>query len=97
MDLVYLTRQRPADVLIMHRDDIEGVYFLVTQSKTGQRLRILMRSKAGENSLAKLGRKIGERNSGHPSKYLLIVRHGKRMTKRMLRLRWDKATEKGRQ
>ena len=95
--LGYLTGQRPADVLIMRSDDTEGDYFLVTQGKTGQKLRILMRTDAGENSLGRLVREIGERNVGHPSKYLLINRHGKRMTKGMLRLRWDKAREKAQQ
>lgn len=97
MDLGYLTGQRPADVLIMRSDDTEGDYFLVTQGKTGQKLRILMRTDAGENSLGRLVREIGERNAGHPSKYLLINQHGKRMTKGMLRLRWDKAREKAQQ
>lgn len=97
MDLAYLTGQRPADVIIMRSDDIEGDYFLVTQGKTGQKLRILMRTESGENSLGKLVREITERNAKHPSKYLLINKHGKRMTKGMLRLRWDKAREKARQ
>lgn len=97
MDLGYLTGQRPADVLIMRSDDTEGDYFLVTQGKTGQKLRILMRTDSGENSLGRLVREIGERNAGHPSKYLLINKHGKRMTKGMLRLRWDKAREKAQQ
>jgi len=56
-----------------------------------------MRTDAGENSLGRLVREIGERNVGHPSKYLLINRHGKRMTKGMLRLRWDKAREQAQQ
>src|SRR5690606_32307118 len=55
-----LTGQRPADVLIMRSDDTEGDYFLVTQGKTGQKLRILMRTEAGENSLGRLVREIGE-------------------------------------
>ena len=97
MDLGYLTGQRPADVLIMRSDDTEGDYFLVTQGKTGQKLRILMRTAAGENSLGRLVREISERNVGHSSKFLLINRHGKRMTKGMLRLRWDKAREKAKQ
>ena len=94
MDLAYLTGQRPADVIIMRSDDTEGDYFMVTQGKTGQKLRILMRTEAGENSLGKLVREITERNVRHPSKYLLINKYGKRMTKGMLRLRWDKAREK---
>lgn len=94
MDLGYLTGQRPADVIAMRSDDVEGNYFLVTQGKTKQKLRILMRTEAGENSLGKLVREISERNAHHLSKYLLINRHGKRMTKGMLRLRWDRAREK---
>lgn len=97
MDLAYLTGQRPADVIIMRSDDTEGDYFLVTQGKTGQKLRILMRTESGENSLGKLVREITERNAHHPSKYLLINQYGKRMTKGMLRLRWDKAREKAQQ
>lgn len=56
MDLGYLTGQRPADVIIMRSDDTVGDYFLVTQGKTGQKLRILMRNESGENSLGKLVR-----------------------------------------
>ena len=94
MDLAYLTGQRPADVIVMRIDDVEGDYLLVTQGKTQQKLRILMSTKEAENSLGKLIREITERNACHPSKYLLINKHGKRMTKGMLRLRWDKAREK---
>lgn len=97
MDLAYLTGQRPADVIVMRSDDIDGDYFLVTQGKTGQKLRILMQTDAGENSLGKLVREITERNAHHSSKYLLINKYGKRMTKGMLRLRWDKAREQAQQ
>ncbi len=92
MDLGYLTGQRPADVIIMRR----RATVLATQGKTGLKLRILMRTDAGENSLGKLIREISERNAHHSSKYLFINKHGKRMTKGMLRLRWDKAREKAR-
>lgn len=81
----------------MRIDDVEGDYLLVTQGKTQQKLRILMGTKEAENSLGKLIREITERNACHPSKYLLINKHGKRMTKGMLRLRWDKAREKARE
>lgn len=57
----------------------------------------MLKTEAGENSLGKLIREITERNAHHPSKYLLISKHGKRMTKGMLRLRWDKAREKAQQ
>lgn len=97
MDLAYLTGQRPADVILMRSDDREGDYFMVIQGKTKQKLRIMLKTEAGENSLGKLIREISERNAHHPSKYLLINKHGKRMTKGMLRLRWDKAREKAQQ
>lgn len=45
----------------------------------------------------KLIREITKRNAHHPSKYLLINKHGKRMTKGILRLRWDKARDKAQQ
>lgn len=48
-----------------------------------------MRTEAGENSLGKLVREITERDVRPHSKYLLINKHGKRMTKGVLRLRWD--------
>ncbi len=56
MDPDYLTGQRPADVLIMCSDDTKGDYCLVTQGKTGQKLRILMRTDAWENSLGRLAK-----------------------------------------
>lgn len=34
MDLAYLTGQRPADVLAMHKDDIRDGYLVVEQNKT---------------------------------------------------------------
>jgi integrase len=40
MDLAYLTGQRPADVLKMTISDIRDGYLMVTQSKTGKKLRI---------------------------------------------------------
>ena len=97
MDLGYLTGQRPADVILMRSDDRDGDYFMVIQGKTKQKLRILLTTELGENSLGRLIREITERNAHHPSKYLLISKHGKRMTKGMLRLRWDKAREKAQQ
>ena len=97
MDLGYPTGQRPADVILMRSDDREGDYFMVIQGKTKQKLRILLTAESVENSLGRLSREITERNAHHPSKYLLISKHGKRMTKGMLRLRWDKAREKAQQ
>ncbi|WP_346659488.1 tyrosine-type recombinase/integrase [Pseudomonas sp. RIT-PI-AD] len=92
MDLAYLTGQRPADVLLMRRDDIEGDYLLVQQSKTSQKLRIMMRNEDGAlNSLGRLVEMIGRRTAEYASQYLLISKHGKRLTATMLRHRWDDA------
>lgn len=94
MDLAYLTGQRPADVLIMRKDDIEGGYLMVQQNKTHKKLRIQMTANGSANSLGTLIAKIGERNSRHLSSYLIVSERGKRMTAKMLRDRWDKAREK---
>ena len=94
MDLAYLTGQRPADVLMMRRDDVEGDYLLVQQNKTQQRIRIFMVNDDGrENSLGALIRVISERNAEHSSSYLIVSKHGKRMTAAILRKRWDEARE----
>ena len=78
----------------MRKDDVEGNYLLVQQNKTQQRLRILMVSEDGaQNSLGVLIRQISERNDQHLSNYLILSRHGKRMTATMLRKRWDEARE----
>ncbi|MBV4540117.1 hypothetical protein HU738_003565 [Pseudomonas sp. RW4S2] len=42
MDLAYLTGQRPADVLVMRRDDIEDKALGVKQKKTHKKLRIML-------------------------------------------------------
>ncbi|WP_040263758.1 tyrosine-type recombinase/integrase [Pseudomonas massiliensis] len=95
MDLAYLTGQRPADVLLMRRDDIEGDYLLVQQNKTSQKLRIMMRHEDGSlNSLGRLVEMIDKRTAEHASQYLLISKHGKRLTAPMLRRRWDDARAK---
>jgi integrase len=47
MDLALLTAQRPADVLKMNRDDIADGALLVTQNKTGKKLRIAIVSATG--------------------------------------------------
>jgi hypothetical protein len=73
MDLTYLTGQRPADVLVMRKDDAEGGYFGVQQNKTHKKLRIQMTTDGKANSL---GRRIAEiteiteRNARHVSNYL---------------------------
>jgi hypothetical protein len=94
MDLAYLTGQRPADVLVMRKDDIEGGYLMVQQNKTHKKLRIQMTASGSENSLGMLIAKIAERNAQHVSSYLIVSARGKRMTAKMLRDRWDTAREK---
>jgi integrase len=94
MDLAYLTGQRPADVLVMRKDDIEGGYLMVQQNKTHKKLRIQMTASGSENSLGMLIAKIAERNVQHVSSYLIVSARGKRMTAKMLRDRWDTAREK---
>lgn len=79
---------------MMRRDDVEGDYLLVQQNKTQQRIRIFMvNDDRRENSLGALIRVISERNAQHSSSYLIVSKHGKRMTAAMLRKRWDEARE----
>lgn len=93
MDLAYLTGQRPADVLVMRRDDIEGNALGVKQKKTNKKLRIMLEVDGVESGLGSLIRKILERNTPHGSPYLLLTDSGKRVSAAMLRHRWDDARE----
>lgn len=93
MDLAYLTGQRPADVLMMRKDDVEGGYLMVQQNKTGKRLRIRVNSDGQVNSLGKLLSQIAERNSKFVTSYFIVSKTGRRMTATMLRKRWDEARE----
>lgn len=93
MDLAYLTGQRPADVLVMRRDDIEGKALDVKQKKTHKKLRIMLEVDGVESSLGVLIRKILQRNASHSSPYLLLTDNGRRVTAPMLRHRWDDARE----
>ncbi|WP_288854984.1 hypothetical protein [uncultured Pseudomonas sp.] len=52
-------------------------------------LKILMGTKEEKNSLGRLVREVSERNAAPASKYLLVKKLGKRMTKGTLRLRVD--------
>ena len=96
MDLAYLTGQRPADVLVMRKDDAEGGFLGVQQNKTHKKLRIQMTTGGEANSLGRLIAEISQRNARQVSNYLIVSRHGKRMTATMLRKRWDAAREKAR-
>lgn len=96
MDLAYLTGQRPADVLMMRKDDVEGGFLMVQQNKTGKRLRIRVNSDGQVNSLGKLLSQIAERNARLVTSYLTVSKTGRRMTATMLRKRWDEARESAR-
>jgi len=96
MDLAYLTGQRPADVLMMRKDDVEGGYLLVQQNKTGKRLRIRVNSDGEANSLGKLLHQIAESNSKLVTSYLIVSKTGRRMSATMLRKRWDEARKSAR-
>lgn len=91
MDLAYLTGQRPADVLVMRRDDIEGGFLVVQQNKTHKKLRIMLSVDGVDNSLGKLIKQMAARNQEHSSSYLIVSERGKRMSAPMLRNRWDEA------
>ncbi len=94
MDLAYLTGQRPADVLVMRRDDIEGVALGVKQQKTHKKLRILLEIEEVATGLGVLVNSILALNERHSSPYLILTETGKRVTAAMLRHRWDDAREK---
>lgn len=93
MDLAYLTGQRPADVLVMRRDDIEGDYLVVQQNKTQKKLRIMLSVDGIANSLGTLINQMDVRNLQHSSSYLIVSDRGKRMSASMLRNRWDDARD----
>ena len=96
MDLAYLTGQRPADVLAMRQDDIDGDFLLVKQGKTGKRLRILLKMDGQLNSLGLLIERMIERNKKHISLHFILNQYGKRVSQEMLRNRWDDARETAR-
>ncbi|KPM66112.1 tyrosine-type recombinase/integrase [Pseudomonas monteilii] len=96
MDLAYLTGQRPADVLSMRKDDMEGIYLLVSQGKTGKRLRIMLQTNGVNNSLGTLLDRIIRRNSEHLSPFFILNSNGKRLSWEMLRNRWQDARESAR-
>jgi integrase len=86
LDLVYLTGQRPADVLAMKRGDIRDGLLHVRQSKTDAALRIRV---VGE--LAAVIARCLARPARISSLYLLATDDGARMTSSTLRSRFDKA------
>ncbi|PSS51646.1 tyrosine-type recombinase/integrase [Pseudomonas sp. BBP2017] len=93
MDLAYLTGQRPADVLVMRKDDIENNALGVTQKKTHKKLRIMLEVDGAVSGLGVLIGEILKRNEAHTSPYLILTDGGLRVTASMLRRRWDDARE----
>lgn len=82
MDLAYLTGQRPSDALQMSTDDVIDGHLVVSQGKTGKKLRIVV---AGE--LATLFERISslkEKLSSNCPR-LLINKRGGPLTPQMLR------------
>ncbi len=93
MDLAYLTGQRPADVLVMRKDDIKDKALGVKQKKTHKKLRIMLEVDGLASGMGVLIEKILKRNEAHGSPYLILTEAGKRVTAAMLRHRWDDARE----
>lgn len=52
-DLAYLTGQRPADVLVMRKDDIEGNALGVKQKKSHKKLRIMLEADGVERRMSR--------------------------------------------
>lgn len=82
MDLAYLTGQRPADALLMTERDIIDGHLIITQMKTKQPLRIIIRGQ-----LAELIERIRARKKAlkAASSALLVNSYGKRLTAPALR------------
>ena len=79
MDLAYLTGQRPADVLKMTISDVRDGYLMVTQSKTGKKLRIALqgqlatlveRIKSRKHKITSLA--LVRNEAGHPLSYFAL-------------------------
>lgn len=88
MDLIYLSGQRPADVLKFDERDIRDELLNVGQNKTGKKLRIAL---TGE--LAKVIGRIRTRKAGYKvsSTALVVNENGQRLTYDALRQRFHKA------
>jgi integrase len=91
MDLAYLTGQRSADTLRMTAHDIIDGHLIITEEKTKQPLRIVIRG-----ALAELLERIAARKETHSTvrAALLTNTHGKRLTAAVLRNHFDEARTK---
>lgn len=82
MDLAYLTGQRPSDALRMNENDLVDGHLVVSQGKTGKKLRIVI---SGE--LAELLNRIAEQKDAFGTHHLqlLINKRGVPLTPQVLR------------
>jgi integrase len=91
LDLAYLTGQRPADVLKMRETDIKDGALLISQNKSGQKLRM---SVIGQ--LEELLQRIGERKKLFSVRSLALICNetGGKLGRDALRYRFDAARAK---
>lgn len=92
MDLAYLTGQRQADVLKMSERDLIDGALVVTQNKTGRKLRILLHHEDGSSTeLAAVVARIRSRPRKVKSMYLVATPDGQRLSQYKLRSRFEAA------
>lgn len=88
LDLLYLTGQRPSDVLSWTRSDVRDGLLHVRQAKTGTPLRIRL-----DGALATVVARCAGREASVASMYLLADERGLRLTYARLRAMFDRARE----
>lgn len=88
IDLAYVIGQRPGDVLALHEGSIKDGTLSLRQAKTGMPIRIAI-----EGALAEVIERILARKRTYPvrSLALLVDERGRRMTRAMLRGRFERA------
>lgn len=93
MDLAYLTAQRPSDVLIAREADIQDGFLQVAQGKTSKKLRIRLDIGGAPTALGELVARLCQQRKERRvlGPYLITLEDGRRLTARMLRLRFDEA------
>lgn len=93
MDLAYLTGQRPADSIKPTTADLTDEFMLVSQGKTGKKLRIRLHIDGELTGLGLFIDGLLERRklSGIRNSVLITNSSGLRMSYAMLRNRWDEA------
>ena len=88
LDLLYLTGQRPADVLKMSEDDIKDGVIHVAQNKTKMRLRIAIVGELVELLERIRARKIDAKST---SKHFIVNTRGHALTYKAVQLQFAKA------